>query len=99
MSSKNKKIKVNQKNAFNWDELRKPWIKKKTGFIVITIASIALAVLTAAQIVMGSGDWGKAILWGLVFGGMVWLVFFGMSWFQGLMHPKTKQVDNSKDQK
>lgn len=96
MSSKNKKTKTNQKDTVNLDELRKPWIKKGTGLIVITIVSIALAVLTAAQIVMGSGDWGKAILWGVVFGGMVWLVFFGMSWFQGLMHPKPDNNSNDK---
>src|SRR5690606_27588127 len=46
MSSKNKKSKTKQKEELNWDELRKPWIKKKTGFIVITIVSIALAILT-----------------------------------------------------
>lgn len=96
MTSKNNKTKAKQKEQPNWDELRKPWIKKKTGVIVIAIASIALAVLTAAQIVMGSGDWGNAILWGVVFGGMVWLVFFGMSWFQGLMHPKPKNDLNDK---
>ncbi len=63
MSSKNKKTKTNQKDTVNLDELRKPWIKKGTGLIVITIVSIALAVLTAAQIVMGSGDWGKDKEW------------------------------------
>ena len=96
MSSKNKKSKAKQKEELNWDELRKPWIKKKTGFIVITIVSIALAILTAVQIVMGSGDWGNAIMWGLIFGAMVWLVFFGMSWFQGLMHPKPTNDPNDK---
>ncbi len=96
MSNKNKNAKANQKQEMNWDELRKPWIKKKSGFIVITIVSIALAILTGAQIVMGSGDWGNAILWGLIFGGMVWAVFFGMSWFQGLMHPKPNDDLNKK---
>jgi len=96
MSSKNKTATTKKTDALNLDELRKPWIKKKTGFIVISVVSVAFAILTAAQIVMGSGDWGQAILWGVIFGAMVWIVFFGMSWIQGLLHGKPNTTIDDK---
>ena len=60
---------------------RKPWIEKAKGMRVIIIAGLALAVLVAYQIIQGSGNWGQGILWGLIFGGSVFLVYFGMMAF------------------
>ncbi|MDD2522934.1 MAG: hypothetical protein PHW11_08990 [Anaerolineaceae bacterium] len=96
MSTKNKKPNTKKKEEVNWEEFRKPWIKKKTGLIVIAVVSLALGVLTAAQIVMGGGGWGRAILWGFIFAAMVWLVFFGMAWFQGLLHGKPDDTTSNK---
>lgn len=99
MSSKNKNTKPKKKAEVTIEDLSKPWIQQKTGFRVITAMSIVIMFLVAIQIIVGSGDWGRGLLWGLLFGGSIWLVFFGMNWFHTLFHPKTKQVDNSKDQK
>ena len=83
-----KKGNGNQKQEFNEAELRKPWIQKKTGILVITILSIAMAIFVAANIIMGSGDWGRGILFGVLFGGSIWLVFGGMNWFHSLFRRK-----------
>jgi hypothetical protein len=73
------------------ESLRKPWIERKTGLIAITVVSVALAVWTAWQIIAADGNVGKGILWGLIFGASIWLVFFGMNFFHGLMGKKPKE--------
>jgi len=52
-----------------------PWISFKNGLILITICSLALAVLTALQYAPAIG-WVKGSLYGLLYGVMVWGVFF-----------------------
>ena len=81
------------------EDLTKPWIQKRTGFFVITIVSIGIMILVAAQIIMGSGDWARGLLWGFLFGGSIWFVFFGMNWFHSLFRTKNKQTESTKDQK
>ena len=66
--------------------LREPWIKRKSGYITVGLISLALAVLVAYQIIKGSGDWGQGILWGLIFGVSILLIFFGMNWFHSLFN-------------
>ncbi len=46
----------------------------RTGLILITIVSIGMAVLTAFQSVPAKG-WLEGILWGLFFGGSIWIIF------------------------
>jgi hypothetical protein len=58
----------------------KPWISMKTGLRVVTAASIIMAVLTAWQSIPTVG-WGKGILWGVIFGAMLWAVFGLMQLF------------------
>ena len=53
-----------------------PWISMRGGMIVMAITSVALAVLTASQVVPARG-WLEGILWGLLFGAMIWAIFFG----------------------
>lgn len=99
MSRNNKNTKPEGKEKVNLDELSKPWIKRKTGFLIITALSIGIMILVAVQIIMGSGDWGRGLLWGFLFGGSIWFVFFGMNLFHSFFHPKNNQVDKAKDQK
>lgn len=75
---------------------RKPWIEKTKGIQVIILAGLFLGVLVAYQIIRGSGNWGQGILWGLIFGGSVFLVYFGMNAFHNLMN---KNQDEDSDQK
>jgi arginine exporter protein ArgO len=70
---------------------RKPWIEKAKGMRVIILASLGLAVLVAYQIIRGSGNWGQGILWGLIFGGSVFLVYFGMNAFHKMMNKNNDQ--------
>ena len=99
MSKNNKNDNSKKKEEVNSEDFSKPWLQRRTGFIVITIISIAIMILVAVQIIMGSGDWGRGLLWGILFGGSIWFVFFGMNWFHSLFHPKPKQSDNYKDPK
>jgi hypothetical protein len=57
----------------------KPWVSMRAGMIIMAIVSLALAVLIASQVVPSRG-WMEGILWGLLFGGMIWVIFFGNLW-------------------
>ena len=90
MSNSKKKNKTKKKEEVNLEELKKPWIQQKTGLRLIIGISIGLMILVAAQIIIGTGDWGRGILYGLLFGGSIWLVFYGMNWFHSLFRTKDK---------
>ena len=70
---------------------RKPWIQWKTGLVAMTIVSIALAIWVAWQVIVTEDNISKGILWGLIFGGSTWLVFFGMNYFHSLFGGKNKK--------
>ena len=53
-----------------------PWISMNSGMKIIAFTSIGLAVLTAWQVIPSKG-WLEGILWGILFGGFIWLIFFG----------------------
>lgn len=53
-----------------------PWISMRRGIIIIAFTSVAMAVLTAWQVSYSTG-WLEAILWGLLFGVLIWVIFFG----------------------
>ena len=61
-----------------------PWISMRRGLIVITITSIVMAVLTAWEVIPVKG-WMEGILWGLLFGALIWVIFFGMIFFNRLI--------------
>ncbi len=56
--------------------LTDPWISMRSGIIIIAIASLAMAGLTAWQVIPSRG-WLEGILWGLLFGALIWVIFFG----------------------
>jgi ABC-type antimicrobial peptide transport system permease subunit len=62
----------------------KPWISMRTGIIIISIASIGMAVLTAIQAIAVKG-WVEGILWGIGFGAFIWALFFGMVFINRLL--------------
>jgi hypothetical protein len=53
-----------------------PWISMRSGLVAIAITSVALAVFMAWQVIPSRG-WVEGILWGLLFGALVWAIFFG----------------------
>jgi hypothetical protein len=55
-------------------DFRRSWITMRTGIRLITVISIALGIFTSIN--LRAGGWGQSLLWGLVFGGSIWLVFF-----------------------
>ncbi|MCE1252677.1 MAG: hypothetical protein LWX83_03900 [Anaerolineae bacterium] len=57
-----------------------PWISMNSGLKIIAITSIGMAVLTMWQLIPQIG-WLEGILYGLLFGGMIWAIFFGMQLF------------------
>ena len=52
----------------------------RRGILVIAITSIAMAVLTAWQAIPVKGV-VDGILYGLLFGGLIWVIFFGFILF------------------
>jgi hypothetical protein len=54
-----------------------PWIPMRNGVVIITITSIVMAGLTTIQVAPARG-WIEGLLWGLLFGGLIWVIFFGL---------------------
>ncbi len=65
--------------------LNAPWIPMRAGVIAITIISIAMAVLTAWEAVPVKGL-TQGILYGIFFGGLIWIIFLGFILFRRLIH-------------
>ena len=74
--TKKKKKKQKPEEQTIEKQLSQPWISMRSGLKIMTITSIIMAVLTAWQVVPSRG-WLEGILWGLLFGALVWAVFFG----------------------
>jgi hypothetical protein len=69
-TSKKKKTQKEEKS------LSQPWISMRKGVIIIAVTSVVMAVLTAWQAIPSRG-WVEGILWGLLFGALIWAIFFG----------------------
>ena len=92
MSRKEKINKNDEQKAL--ESMSKPWIQKRTGFIAISVLSVALMIFIAVQMIMQNPEeWPRAILWGFLFGGSIWVVFFGFNWFHSLFRPKPKEEE------
>lgn len=74
--AKKKKNKQKTKEQEIENSLHQPWISMRSGLKIMTVTSIAMAVLTAWQVIPSKG-WLEGILWGLLFGALIWAVFFG----------------------
>jgi hypothetical protein len=57
----------------------KPWISLRGGMIIMAITSLVLAGVIASQVIPSTG-WLEGIGWGLLFVGMIWVIFFGNLW-------------------
>ncbi len=55
----------------------------RSGLIIIAIASLAMAVLTAIQAVPALG-WVEGLLWSALFGALIWVIFFVMNFINRL---------------
>jgi hypothetical protein len=77
--SGNKSAKKATKQAGSSSELQgSAWIPYRTGIIIIAVLSIGMIAMTAYQAVTEFGmTWGEGLLRGLLFGGTLWIIFFG----------------------
>ncbi len=57
------------------EPLSSAWIPMKTGLVVISLVSVLMAVLTAWSAIPDKG-WGLGILYGVLFGALIWVVFY-----------------------
>jgi hypothetical protein len=64
--------------------LNQPSISKRTALIILAIISAAIAVLTAWQLIPSKG-WVEGILWGSLYGALVWAMFFGNILIKGFL--------------
>jgi len=74
--AKKKKIKQKPEEQNIEKSLNQPWISMRSGLKIMIVTSLAMAVLTAWQVIPSKG-WLEGILWGLLFGALVWAIFFG----------------------
>lgn len=81
MSKKSKKRKEQKVE----DAIMQPWLSMRGGIKIIAVTSIAMAVLTAWQVIPSKG-WLEGILWGLLFGVLIWAIFFGNILLQRFLH-------------
>jgi hypothetical protein len=79
--AKNTVEKKDKKKEKDEKPLRQSWIPRSTGFTAITVVSVTLAIWVAWQSVSGGGTLWNGILWGVVMGASIWLVFLGMNYF------------------
>jgi hypothetical protein len=56
------------------DTSSQPWLSMRSGIIVMGVVSLGMAALTAYNAIPSVGIW-EGILWGLFFGGSLWLIF------------------------
>jgi hypothetical protein len=83
--SSRKKGKVSKKNKqIEQPTFNAKWIPYQTGIMLIAVTSIGLAVFTAWQLIPALG-WLEGSLYALLFGGMIWVVFFVMKVFYRFM--------------
>lgn len=81
-----KKSKQKDKNQITEQiPLDTPWISMRNGIIVISIASIAMAVLTAWEVIPVKGVI-QGLLYGIFFGGLIWMIFLGFTFFRRIIH-------------
>ncbi len=81
--SKNKKLNGNKESNQKIKPGMEPWISMRRGIVIIAITSIGMAVLTAIQAVPVLG-WVEGLLWSVLFGALIWVIFFGMNFFNRL---------------
>jgi hypothetical protein len=72
VAKKSKKTKAEKTK----DPMSQPWISMRRGMIIMGFTSVAIAVLIAWQVIPSRG-WLEGILWGLLFGVLIWAIFFG----------------------
>jgi hypothetical protein len=51
------------------------WLSMSKGVRVITVMSLSLGLWTSYNTVRALG-WAEGLMWGFIFGGSIWLVFF-----------------------
>ncbi len=79
MANKNKTKKPPKEKKEEEYPINQPWLSLRGGLIVMAIVSVALAILIAWQVIPANG-WLEGIGWGLLFGAMIWAIFFGNLW-------------------
>ena len=82
--SKNKKTSSDKQSNQKGKPEIEPWISMRSGLIIIAIASLGMAVLTAIQTVPALG-WVEGLLWSTLFGALIWIIFFGMNFINRLL--------------
>lgn len=78
MAKKNKKNKTQadqpESQKENADQAGQGWIPIRSGMIAIGVVSLAMAAWTAYQTIPAIGIW-EGLLYALIAGGSLWLVF------------------------
>jgi uncharacterized membrane-anchored protein len=71
---------VEKKTKAETPNLTKPWISMRSAIIIITVVSIGQGIVTSYNAIQTKGL-VEGILWGLLFGGSIWVIFLGLLLF------------------
>ncbi len=82
--TKKKKLQDGQQSEAKPSLPVEPWISMRNGSLIIVFTSIVMGVLTAIQVIPVKG-WLEGILWGLLYAGLIWAIFFGLIFFNRLL--------------
>jgi hypothetical protein len=81
-----KKNRIKQYKSASKDSVQKPerkaWVSPKDGIVIVTLASLFAGGFTAFKAAPALG-WGEAILWGLLYGASIWIIFFAVIFIMG----------------
>ena len=86
-SAKEKKADNEEKSNAESPALNQSWLSMRTGLIIMTIVSLGFAGFVAWNYYESSGIF-KAILIGLMFGGILWAIFVGNLYFNRFLRRK-----------
>jgi hypothetical protein len=70
-------------------DLKQSWISMRSGVRIITVISVALGLFTSYS--LQAEAWSQRLLFGLIIGGSIWLVFFLVLYVNRLIGRKPKQ--------
>jgi len=82
-----KKERKREAESKQMELLSKPWISMRSGIIILAVVSLGMSILTASAAIPAKGVL-EGIIWGLFFGGSVWLVFLAALLFNRFVRGK-----------
>jgi hypothetical protein len=80
--------KQNKKNSKSKVNPESPWLKMRTGLLIVSIVSIGIGAFMGWAVYQIDKNIMEGLLWGLGFGGAIWGIFFIAFYFNRAVRGK-----------